>query len=102
MDYAALNRAQLILNTAARLEKKAGLPGELANYLMRAGKNVGKAGYEATTGAAKSLRAAGHPILGAAALAAPVVGGLAVAGHLRNKYRMWQAIRQARKQGYVQ
>lgn len=103
MDYAALNRVQLILNVAARMEKRAGretLPVQLGQYLMRAGKNVGKAGYEATMGASKYLRQAGHPMLAAGVVAAPLAGGYYGAKKLQEKYRMWKAIRAARRQGY--
>lgn len=101
MDYTVLNRVQLLLNTSARLEKKAGLPGQIADYLLRAGKAVGKAGYEATTGAAKSLRGAGHPLLAAGVIAAPIAAGVYGAKKAQEKYRMWQAMRAARRQGYV-
>ena len=101
MDFRTLNRAQLLLNVGARMEKTGGKVGDTFKYIGGAAKSVGLAGHEGMKAAVGSLQKAKHPVLATLAGAAPVAAGLVAAKKGYDKYQMWKAIREAKRQGYM-
>jgi len=101
MDFRTLNRAQFLLNAGSQMSKIAGGVGEAGGALWKAVKDVGGAGHKAMSGAVGHLNEAGHPLLAAAAATAPVGAAIYGGKKAQDKYRMHQAIRAARRQGYA-